>query len=135
MKQLDLQVVQQARDWLASGKAVWLCTVLSTFGSAPRGPGAMLVALGSGEHRGSLSGGCVEEDFLERVAAGQFEPVNQVVRYGDGGFAPTRALPCCGVLDVLIEFIAPKPEADAHLAAIEQALAGRELVSRQLQLG
>jgi xanthine dehydrogenase accessory factor len=135
MKQLDLQVVQQARDWLAGGKAVWLCTVLSTFGSAPRGPGAMLVALGSGEHRGSLSGGCVEEDFLERVAASQFEPVNQVVRYGDGGFAPTRALPCGGVLDVLIEFIAPGPEADAHLAAIEQALAGRELVSRQVQLG
>ncbi|EPN58751.1 xanthine dehydrogenase accessory factor XdhC, partial [Pseudomonas syringae pv. actinidiae ICMP 19096] len=51
----------------------------------------MLVALGSGEHCGSLSGGCVEEDFLERVAAGQFQPLNQVVRYGDGGFAPTRA--------------------------------------------
>ncbi|EPM92407.1 xanthine dehydrogenase accessory factor XdhC, partial [Pseudomonas syringae pv. actinidiae ICMP 18804] len=26
MKQLDLQVVQQARDWLAGGKPVWLCT-------------------------------------------------------------------------------------------------------------
>ncbi|MCF5627659.1 XdhC family protein, partial [Pseudomonas syringae] len=135
MKQLDLQVVQQARDWLASGKPVWLCTVLSTFGSAPRGPGAMLVALNSGEHRGSLSGGCVEEDFLERVAAGQFQPVNQVVRYGDGGLAPTRALPCGGVLDVLIEFIAPSAEADAHLAAIEHALAGRQLVSREVQLG
>ena len=47
MKQLDLQVIQPARDWLATGKSVWLCTVLSTFGSAPRGPGAMLVALSS----------------------------------------------------------------------------------------
>ncbi|EPM77788.1 xanthine dehydrogenase accessory factor XdhC, partial [Pseudomonas syringae pv. actinidiae ICMP 18886] len=27
------------------------------------------------------------------------------------------------------------PEADAHLAAIEQALAGRELVSREVHLG
>ncbi|MFH7495488.1 XdhC family protein, partial [Pseudomonas syringae pv. tagetis] len=43
--------------------------------------------------------------------------------------------PCGGVLDLLIESIAPSREADAHLAAIEQALAGREFVSRQVQLG
>ncbi len=49
----------------------------------------MLVAMASGEHRGSLSGGCVEEDFMERLCTGQFAPVNQVVRYGDGGLAPT----------------------------------------------
>ncbi|MFH7618108.1 XdhC family protein, partial [Pseudomonas syringae pv. tagetis] len=58
-----------------------------------------------------------------------------VVRYGEGGFAPTRGLPCGGVLDVLIESFGPSPEADALLAAIEQALAGRELVCRQVQLG
>ena len=97
MKQLDLQVIQQAQAWLGQGRGVWLCTVLSTFGSAPRGPGAMLVALDNGEHCGSLSGGCVEDDFLERVAAGFFTPVNQVVRYGDSGLAPTMALPCGGV--------------------------------------
>jgi len=135
MKQLDLQVIQQARDWLAVGKPVWLCTVLSTFGSAPRGPGAMLVALDNGEHRGSLSGGCVEEDFLERVAAGGFDPINQIVRYGEGGLAPTMALPCGGVLDVLIECIKPTPDADRHLAAVEQALAGRELLTRNVLLG
>jgi xanthine dehydrogenase accessory factor len=96
MKQLDLQVIQQARDWLASGKPIWLCTVLSTFGSAPRGPGAMLVALSTGEHRGSLSGGCVEDDFLERLAAQYFSELNQIVRYGAGGLAPNLALPCGG---------------------------------------
>lgn len=135
MKQLDLQVIQQARDWLATGKSVWLCTVLSTFGSAPRGPGAMLVALSSGEHRGSLSGGCVEEDFLERLTAGQFEPLNQIVRYGEGGLAPTLALPCGGVLDVLIECMTPSPETDRHLAAVEQALAGRTVIGREVVLG
>lgn len=134
MKQLDLQVVQQARDWLAAGKPVWLCTVLSTFGSAPRGPGAMLVALDDGEHRGSLSGGCVEEDFLERLANRQFRPVNQVVRYGEGGLAPTLALPCGGVLDVLVEHFAPGKEQDLHLAEVEKALSGRERVTRRIQL-
>ncbi|TFZ32806.1 XdhC family protein, partial [Pseudomonas syringae] len=64
-----------------------------------------------------------------------FQPVTLVLRSVSGRFAPPRALPGGGVLDVLIEFIAPRPEAAAHLAAIEQALAGRELVSRQVQLG
>ena len=135
MKQLDLQVIQQARDWLASGKPVWLCTVLSTFGSAPRGPGAMLVALDNGEHRGSLSGGCVEDDFLERLANRQFDAINQVVRYGEGGLAPTLALPCGGVLDVLVEHFAPGHDSEEHLTAVEQALSGRQRVVRQVRLG
>ncbi len=135
MKQLDLQVVQQARDWLAAGKPVWLCTVLSTYGSAPRGPGAMLVALSTGEHRGSLSGGCIEEDFLERLALGRFEPVTQQVRYGVGGLAPNLALPCGGVLDVLVEYLAPGAEIQAHLAQVEQALSGRGLLRRVVGLG
>lgn len=132
MKQLDLQVIQQARAWLDEGQAVWLCTVLSTFGSAPRGPGAMLVALGNGEHCGSLSGGCVEDDFLERVANGYFTPVNQVVRYGDGGLAPTMALPCGGVLDVLVERLTPDDATLEHLAQIERAFAGSALVTRHV---
>lgn len=135
MKQLDLQVIQKARSWLAAGKPVWLCTVLGTFGSAPRGPGAMLVALDNGEHRGSLSGGCVEEDFLQRLADGQFSRCNQKVRYGEGGLAPTLKLPCGGVLDVLVEFIAANGESDAHLAAIERALTGGELIARDIVLG
>lgn len=135
MKQLDLQVIQQARAWLAQGQPIWLCTVLSTFGSAPRGPGAMLVALPSGEHCGSLSGGCVEDDFLERVGAGYFAPHNQVVRYGEGGLAPTMALPCGGVLDVLVEHVTPSDEAHLHLEQVEQAFAGGQLVSRQVRPG
>jgi len=135
MKQLDLQVIQQARAWLAQGQPIWLCTVLSTFGSAPRGPGAMLVALPSGEHCGSLSGGCVEDDFLERVGAGYFAQHNQVVRYGEGGLAPTMALPCGGVLDVLVEYVSPSDEAHQHLEQVERAFAGGQLVSRQVRPG
>jgi xanthine dehydrogenase accessory factor len=135
MKQLDLQVIQQARAWIAEGRPIWLCTVITTFGSAPRGPGAMLVCLGSGEHCGSLSGGCVEDDFLERVGEGFFPPVSQVVRYGEGGLAPTRALPCGGVLDVLVEHLAPSAESEAHLHAIESAFAGSSLIVRRVLLG
>jgi len=135
MKQLDLQVVQQARTWLEQGHAVWLCTVLSTFGSAPRAPGAMLVALSSGESCGSLSGGCVEEDFLERVQNGGFDTCNQIVRYGEGGLTPTRALPCGGVLDVLVEYLRPSEAVQRMLGQVEQALGGGELLIREVPLG
>lgn len=42
MDSLDLQVLAQARDWLAGGRAVWLVTVAQTWGSAPRPPGSLL---------------------------------------------------------------------------------------------
>ncbi len=95
----------------------------------------MLVCLEDGQHRGSLSGGCVEEDFLERVGREYFQPVNQVVRYGEGGFEPNLALPCGGVLDVLVEYLQPTAAVDAHLASIEQGFAGAALLSRQVRLG
>lgn len=135
MQQLDLQVIQQARAWLAEGRPVWLCTVLATFGSAPRGPGAILACLATGEHRGSLSGGCVEDDFLQRVGNDEFAPVSQVVRYGEGGLAPTLALPCGGVLDVLVEYLAPTADSASHLKAIEAAFAGAAIVTRKVLLG
>ncbi|MCO8163794.1 XdhC family protein [Pseudomonas sp. 21LCFQ010] len=134
MQQLDLQVIQQARDWLAQGRPVWLCTVLSTYGSAPRGPGAMLVALAGGEHRGSLSGGCIEEDFLQRLADGTLPHRNQRVRYGEGGFAPNLVLPCGGVLDVLVEYLSPRAEVDRHLASVERALSAGPWLIREVSL-
>ena len=42
MDSLDLQVLAQARDWRRQGSAVWLVTVIETWGSAPRPPGALL---------------------------------------------------------------------------------------------
>jgi xanthine dehydrogenase accessory factor len=107
MKNLDLQVIEQALSWLDQRHCVWLCTVVATYGSAPRGPGSMLVALPTGCFCGSLSGGCVEEDFLERLGRNEFAGHNQIVRYGEGGFAPSLELPCGGVLDVLVERFEP----------------------------
>lgn len=135
MKHLDLQVVNQALFWLEQGRPVWLSTVLATFGSAPREPGSMLVALSSGNSCGSLSGGCVEEDFLERLAGDQFAHQSAVVRYGDGGLAPTLSLPCGGVLDVLIEYFPSSTESLAHFQQLAGALSGDQLVIREVRLG
>lgn len=134
MNSLDLQVVQQAQQWLEQGRSVCLSTVLSTYGSAPRGPGAMLVALADGRFCGSLSGGCVEDDFLERLGRNEFGPENQVVRYGEGGLAPSLKLPCGGVLDVLVEQFVPGCEALEHFSLMLQALQGQQRIIRAVSL-
>ena len=54
MDSLDLQVLQQARAWRAEGHDVWLVTVLETWGSAPRPPGALLAMRGDGLVAGSV---------------------------------------------------------------------------------
>ncbi|HCP54257.1 MAG TPA: XshC-Cox1 family protein, partial [Pseudomonas sp.] len=72
MQHLDLQVVCRALEWSQAGQPIWLCTVLATYGSAPRAPGSLLVVNAQGQWLGSLSGGCVEEAFLEQVAQGEF---------------------------------------------------------------
>lgn len=95
----------------------------------------MLVALPTGEHRGSLSGGCVEDDFLERISTDGFARVNQIVRYGAGGLEPSVKLPCGGVLDVLLEYVEPSADATLHMQAMEHALVGDEAVIREVGLG
>ena len=141
MQHLDLEVIHQAIDWLApadgepSAGPIWLCTVLATFGSSPREPGTWLVARADGQHRGSLSGGCVEEDFLARLADGEFTAPAQVIRYGEGGHQGAGiALPCGGILDVLVERFTACDADIAHLEALRAALEGQTPRLRQVML-
>lgn len=135
MQHLDLQVVRQAAQWSRDGLRVWLCTVLCTYGSAPRAPGSLLAVNASGQWVGSLSGGCVEDDFLERVAEGEFNEPVVVVRYGDGTDTRTNIrLPCGGILDVLVENLAPDCDVQAHLRELESALLGQRRLRREVSL-
>ncbi|WP_201276930.1 XdhC family protein [Microbulbifer sp. ALW1] len=136
MQHLDLQVAEQALAWLNQGNTVWLCTVLSTFGSSPRAPGCMMAALGSGCHIGSISGGCVEEDFLERLVNGCFTQNVEVLRYGCGGANGARvSLPCGGSLDVLVERLLAEPSNQAHLEVLLSSLHGQRSLVRNVDIG
>lgn len=134
MQQLDLQVIERALQWLNDGKSIWLCTVLATFGSSPREPGSLLVARADGLHVGSLSGGCVEEDFLARLRDGVLDDSVAVIRYGEGGAGgPKVILPCGGILDVLVERLLPNEANLQHLRMLQTALQGqRSLIRRVL---
>ena len=82
MDSLDLQVLQQARDWRAAGHAAWLVTVIETWGSAPRPPGALLAMRDDGLVVGSVSGGCVEDDLIDRVRHGERVAKPALISYG-----------------------------------------------------
>lgn len=135
MQHLDVKVLEQALAWADEGQSLWLCTVLSTFGSAPRSPGAMLVATQSGAHCGSLSGGCVEEEFLQALGRGEHAAPAQVVSYGRTAEERSRLqLPCGGSLDVLVEHRGPTPEWKAHLNKLLDAIRGQHRLTRIIEL-
>ncbi|KHE01204.1 xanthine dehydrogenase accessory factor [Pantoea sp. PNA 14-12] len=125
MMTLDQRVIETALGWHHAGRAVWLCTVLQTWGSSPRAPGTMMVISDSGEGCGSLSGGCIEEDFLARLAEGHYRIHSQVVRYGEGGRQTQVQLPCGGSLDVLVEYLVADNDSGQMLQAMHQALRGK----------
>ncbi|MBU1284508.1 MAG: XdhC family protein [Gammaproteobacteria bacterium] len=135
MQHLDLLVLRKALQWSAGGQRVWLCTVLATYGSAPRAPGSLLAATASGEWVGSLSGGCVEDELLEQLVAGAFPEPLYLLRYGDGGDPRSRiSLPCGGVLEVLVENLPADCDVQAHLRELEGALAGQRRLIREVVL-
>lgn len=133
MQHLDISVIHQAREWLEQ-QPVWLCTVLNTYGSSPRSPGALMVATADNRFCGSLSGGCVEEDFLQRIAQGEYQQASQIVRYGEGGLEPGIALPCGGVLDILVEYLPATPGNIMYLEKMAAALGGHFALQKRLTL-
>lgn len=134
MHHLDLQVIERALQWANQGLTIWLCTVLKTFGSSPREPGAMLVANSTGDYWGSLSGGCVEEDFIARLKRGEFDQSVQRVIYGSGDNSTTVHLPCGGSLEVLIEQLSPSADNLIHLEVMHATLLGRQSLTRCISL-
>lgn len=131
MDSLDLQVLSKARDWRAQGHAVWLVTVLETWGSAPRPPGALLATRGDGLVVGSVSGGCVEDDLIARVRHGERVTVPQVAVYGVGRDQAARfGLPCGGTLRLVQEPLDDTAWVDEVLARTGH----HELVARVLDM-
>lgn len=131
MDSLDLQVLQQARDWRAQGRAVWLVTVIETWGSAPRPPGALLAMRDDGLVVGSVSGGCVEDDLIDRVRQGERVGKPSLITYGVTKEEAARfGLPCGGNLRLVQEPLLDTAWVDDVLART----ARHELVARRLDL-
>jgi xanthine dehydrogenase accessory factor len=131
MDSLDLQVLTQARDWHAQGHAVWLVTVIETWGSAPRPPGALLAMRADGLVAGSVSGGCVEDDLIDRVRNGERVDRPSLITYGVTKEEAARfGLPCGGNLRLVQEPLQSVDWLDEVLRRTQQ----HELVARIVDL-
>ncbi len=138
MESLDLRVLADALAWKQAGHAVSLVTVVQTWGSAPRPPGALLAVRADGVVSGSVSGGCVEDDLIARakaaLAAGAQDPGAarpELIVYGvDQEEAARFGLPCGGTLRLVQE---PLQQTD-WIAQLLARTAGHRLVARTLDL-
>lgn len=120
-------VIRKAIEW--RGAPMALATVIFTWGSAPRPRGSHMIIHQDGRFEGSISGGCVESDILQRaeeVIAGRS---GHLACYGVAdGDAWAVGLPCGGEIRVLVQKVGaaefPPTLFDRIVAASE---AGRAL--------
>jgi xanthine dehydrogenase accessory factor len=129
---VDLEVLKACRQWLESGLACQLVTVVKTWGSSPRPEGAMLAICADGRVVGSVSGGCIEDDLIEQV---RHESIirsrPELVTYGITAEEAHRfGLPCGGTIQLAIEPLSVRSRIDELL----QRLTQRELLARRLDL-
>lgn len=132
MNGIDVEVLRNAIDWLDRGHRVTLGTLVRTWGSAPRPPGSLMVIRDDGQVAGSLSGGCIEDDLIARVARGELAVrLPQLTTYGaDAAEAQRFGLPCGGTVQVVLEPLSSQSQLREVLAAI----ASHRLVSRRLDM-
>jgi xanthine dehydrogenase accessory factor len=105
VESLDLRVLTDALNWKQANHDVILVTVVETWGSAPRPPGAMLAVRDDGVVSGSVSGGCIEDDLIARIKAGEHAGDKpSMIAYGVTKDEAARfGLPCGGTLRLVQE--------------------------------
>jgi len=112
--------------------AGWLFTVAATWGSSPRPVGSLLLIEADGRETGSVSGGCVEADLVERSCRGEFDVICPgLISYGvDADDARRFGLPCGGRIDLIVERI----DDPAPWRRLAGRVAARSIVQRCLCL-
>lgn len=135
MENLDLRVLADALAWRQQGHAVTLATLLETWGTSPRPPGALLAFRGDGQFSGSSAGGYAEDDLIARTrAALQLEArsdlPSEIIHALTQDEAESQGLPCGGNLRLVQE-----PVTDAGwIAELLQRTEAHQKVARTLTL-
>jgi xanthine dehydrogenase accessory factor len=133
MDNVDLNVLRQVAAWLEAGQQAVLGTVTRTWGSAPRPVGSVVAVRGDGVIAGSVSGGCIEDDLIDKVRQGALalQGRAEIVRYGVGAEEAKRfGLPCGGTMELVLEPVTARSRIPELLAL----LAAGKRVRRQLDL-
>ena len=131
MNALDVEVLARAAEWLEAGRRVHLCSVVQTWGSAPRLPGALLALRDDGHLVGSVSGGCIEDDLADKARNGSLPARPQLLDYGVSRDEAQRfGIPCGGLLRILVEPL----QAAEQLSPLLDAMRSGRLLRRSLHL-
>ncbi len=136
MQAVDNEVLNQVNAWLQGGEPCWLATVVQTWGSSPRPVGSLLACDREGHIVGSLSGGCVEDDLLEKLTKGELAAEQaQFFQYGITAEETEKlGLPCGGHLYIVVEPVTPDAQSRDHFAHLSARLAERRCVQRTVDL-
>jgi len=121
-------ILDPITKWWDTGEIFGLATVVRTFRSAPREPGAAMAVSAEGEVTGSVSGGCVEGAVYElaQEVCQTGQPV--LATYGvsdDDAFSV--GLTCGGILHLLVEPVSR--ELYPELGDVSAAIAAGEPVA------
>jgi xanthine dehydrogenase accessory factor len=105
MNSTDQAILSCLLASLNQGEKPWLVTVVATIGSSPRPVGSLVAFRADGSQVGSVSGGCVEEDLIARLLAGEFNgPQVYLTDYGVSAQDNEKwGLPCGGRLELAIQ--------------------------------
>lgn len=133
MDSIDLEVLKTADAWIGAGHRCELVTVIRTWGSSPRPVGALLAICDDGRVVGSVSGGCIEDDLIERVRRhGITRTTPEVISYGISADQAHRfGLPCGGTIELALEPLSQASAIGELLARLDR----HELLARRLDLG
>jgi xanthine dehydrogenase accessory factor len=109
-----------------------MATVVKTWGSAPRPIGALTAIRDDGQVVGSVSGGCIEDDMIDRVRKGELvHEKPATTRYGVSAEEAKRfGLPCGGTIELVLEPLSRESGLDELMARV----ARHELVMRRLDM-
>ena len=116
------EVLPDLLRWWRDGASVGVGTVVATWKSAPRQPGASMLVGPEGEAVGSVSGGCVEGAVYELAQEVVESGTPALQRYGvSDEDAYAVGLTCGGILDVWVETVSREtfPELGDVAADIE----------------
>jgi xanthine dehydrogenase accessory factor len=132
MDSVDIEVLRTAEGWRKAGRRVALGTIVKTWGSAPRPVGAMVAIRDDGQVVGSVSGGCVEDDLIEKIKSGSIAAQKPaVITYGVTNEEATRwGLPCGGTLELVME---PLSE-ESQIGELLNQISNQVLVKRRVDM-
>jgi len=141
MNSTDQTILSCLLASLNQGEKPWLVTVVATIGSSPRPVGSLVAFRGDGSQVGSVSGGCVEEDLIARLLAGEFSgPQVYLTEYGVSAEDNEKwGLPCGGRLELAIQQLDDKDlqwitEANAAVSARRPIIRTVALASGETQI-